>query len=320
VFPIRKRLFVNDTAQLNFTRVPSAEAHRRMLSQRGEPLFVAAWLNVLMIHFEVNAAALQRDVPFELDLRDGRAFVSLVAFTMRGMKPRFGGKLMALLFHPIATHHFLNIRTYVRHGGECGIHFIAEWLTNRLAVILGPRTFGLPYRYGRISYRVDLENPGFSGHLADPNSRTTLTFEARLMAPALEPSPHPYPLSSHLMGAEKEQLTGTNGRGGGGERLPISGLNTRNFLEETLSFQPCAAGSLDEWLMERYVAFNSANGTRRFFRVWHPPWPQAPAKAVLGEKSLLIQNWPWLKEARPVGANFSPGFKTVWMGRPNKVP
>jgi hypothetical protein len=42
-----------------------------MLSRLGEPLFVAGWYRVLMIHFEVDAQALQRDVPFQLDLSPG---------------------------------------------------------------------------------------------------------------------------------------------------------------------------------------------------------------------------------------------------------
>jgi hypothetical protein len=47
---------------------PSAEARVRLLSSRGEPLFLADWLRVLMMHFEVDPRALQRDVPFPLDL------------------------------------------------------------------------------------------------------------------------------------------------------------------------------------------------------------------------------------------------------------
>ena len=66
----------------------SVEARNRILVRRGEPLFYADWERVLMIHFEVDAAALQRDVPYELDLCDERAYVSLVAFTMRGMRTR----------------------------------------------------------------------------------------------------------------------------------------------------------------------------------------------------------------------------------------
>jgi hypothetical protein len=287
---------MNATVQSNLTCLPSAAARRRMLGQFGEPLFIAGWHDVLMIHFEVDAAALQRDVPFELDLRDGRAFVSLVAFTMREMRPRFGGKWTALLFRPIATHHFLNVRTYVRHGGECGIHFLAEWLTSRLAVMLGPRTFGLPYRYGRISYLRDLEKGDISGRVEDAKGRASLRFEGRITN------------SNDTQAREKFGQSGNSA-------LPQIARERR----PTEDFRPCAAGSLDEWLMERYIAFNSANRVRRFFRVWHPPWPQRPVNVELGETSLVATNWPWFDEARMVGANFSPGFDTVWMGRPNTV-
>src|SRR5580698_8447936 len=88
---------------VRLTSRPSEAARNRMLSRRGEPLFIAGWRRVLMMHFEVDAGALQRDVPFQLDLHNGRAFVSLVAFTMEGMRPRWGGNWTAKLFHPIAT-------------------------------------------------------------------------------------------------------------------------------------------------------------------------------------------------------------------------
>src|SRR5207247_3156485 len=122
-----------------------ASARERIFSVRGEPLFLADWDSALMIHYEVDGDALQRVVPFELDCCEGRTFVTLVAFTLRRMRPWFGGKLTELLMKPIATHDFLNVRTYVRHGAETGILFLAEWLSNRLSVLLGPRVFGLPY-------------------------------------------------------------------------------------------------------------------------------------------------------------------------------
>jgi uncharacterized protein YqjF (DUF2071 family) len=251
---------------VRFTHEPSAAARGRMLSRCGEPLFIAGWKNVLMLHFEVDAEALQRHVPYELDLWDGKAFVSLVAFAMRAMRPRVGGRATALLFRPIATHDFLNVRTYVRHGEERGIHFIAEWLTSRLAVMLGPRTFGLPYHYGRIAYQHDLINGLVAGRIVDAKTSAALAYNARLAEPKI--------------------------------------------------FQPCVEGSLEEWLMECYTAFNSAGGSRRFFRVWHPPWPQRAAEVTFEDQSLLTKHWPWFAQARFVGANFSPGFDTVWMGRP----
>ena len=130
----------------------SQKARARLLSLRGEPLFIADWLRTLMIHYEVEPAALQRIVPFPLDLKDGRAFTSVVAFTLSGMRPRIGGRVTARLLRPISTHHFLNVRTYVSVKGETGIYFLAEWLSSRLSVMFGPLAFGLPYRFGRINY------------------------------------------------------------------------------------------------------------------------------------------------------------------------
>lgn len=250
---------------------PSAAARARILFHRGEPLLIADWERVLMIHFEVDAEALQRDVPFELDLRDGRAFVSLVAFAMRGMRPRFGGKLVAWLFRPIATHDFLNVRTCVRHDGETGIHFLAEWLSNRLAVKLGPRTFGLPYHYGRINYEHDRQRSKLLGHVLDVKTGTAFMYRAEAV------------------------------------------------ISTSPGFVPCAPGSLDEWLMERYTAFNCALERRKFFRIWHPPWLQCPVEATICENSLLTRNWPWFAKAKLAGANFSAGLRDVWMGGPHNL-
>jgi uncharacterized protein len=130
----------------------SDDARRRMLAIRGEPMFYARWDRAVFIHYAADPATLQRDVPFALDLHNGRAYVSLVAFTLWRMRPRIGGRIGEWLLKPIATHEFLNVRTYVRHAGEPGIFFLAEWLNNRAAVLLGPRGFGLPYRFGHLAY------------------------------------------------------------------------------------------------------------------------------------------------------------------------
>lgn len=124
-----------------------------MLAVAGEPLFLATWARAVFIHYEADPPLLQRQIPFQLDLYEGRAFVSIVAFTLWRMRPRIGGRLSEWLFKPIASHGFLNVRTYVRQAGEPGIFFLAEWLSNPLSVWLGPRIFGLPYRLGKLDYQ-----------------------------------------------------------------------------------------------------------------------------------------------------------------------
>jgi uncharacterized protein YqjF (DUF2071 family) len=260
---------------------PSAAARGRLLSRRREPLFLADWDRVLMIHYEVPPDELQKVVPFELDCWDGRAFVTLVAFTLCRMRPRIGGKLAELLFRPISTHEFLNIRTYARHQHEPGIFFLAEWLSNRLSVALGPRIFGLPYRFGHLRYEHPHPDGQFAGRVIDD------------LGAALQYTAAPVSLTP-----------------------AIPSLVTRH----SSPLLPCESGSLEEWLMERYTAFTAVPGQpRRLFRVWHKPWPQLPMQIQVKDQTLLEKNWPFFRNAEVTGGNFSPGLKDVWMGWPHRL-
>jgi uncharacterized protein YqjF (DUF2071 family) len=165
------------------TGLLSAMARHRMLANRGEPLLTADWDRALMVHYEVDPAALRPFVPFPLDVRDGRAYVTLLAFTLRDMKPRRGGKLTEWLFRPIATHGFLNVRTYVRVGNETGIYFLTEYLPNALSLRLGPPLFGLPYRPGKLEYHHRWEDATLSGRVADTETDTAFSYTATLPLP-----------------------------------------------------------------------------------------------------------------------------------------
>ncbi len=167
----------------------SEAARRRLLSIRGEPLLLADWLRPVFIHYEVPSNVLQRDVPFELDLRDGKAYVSLVAFTMRRMRPFCGGALTAWLLKPIANNGFLNVPTYVRHRGEPGIYFLAEWMNNPISVHLGPATFGLPYRFGKTDYHHRHENRILTGTIRETCPGPTLNYQAQLTDSDFVPCP-----------------------------------------------------------------------------------------------------------------------------------
>jgi uncharacterized protein YqjF (DUF2071 family) len=259
----------NDVSAWNFATPGASEiARRRLLSIRGEPLFYATWDRAVFIHYEIDADELQNCVPYDLDCYHGRAFVSLVAFTMRGMRPRFGGSLSALFFKPISTHHFLNVRTYVTHKAEPGIFFMHEWLSSRMATWLGPSSFGLPYRFARIDYHRNQE------HEYEDQRRGKLEAAAG---------------SFHFCATFEANDLGI-----------------------------CAPGSLDEFLLERYTAFTQLRKCRRFFRIWHEPWQQVPAKIQIATDNLIHSTGRWWRDARCIGANYSPGVN-VWMGWPHKI-
>jgi len=176
------------------------ETPQRLASPRVfAPLLLADWMRAVFIHYEVDPAALQREIPFQLDLWKGRAFVSLVAFTMERLRPSVGGRVAELAFKPIASTRFLNVRTYARHRGEPGIYFIAEFLSNRLCVPLGPPTFGLPYRFGNLIYEHNRAGRVVAGTVNAAGGRCRLAYRAQ---PASEPAPQesgPETLDSFLL-------------------------------------------------------------------------------------------------------------------------
>ncbi|HWX22874.1 MAG TPA: DUF2071 domain-containing protein [Candidatus Binatia bacterium] len=205
-------------------RLTSEEAQRRLLALPGEPLFYADWTEVLFIHLEVPPEKLQPSVPFELDLHDSRAFVSLVLFTMRQFRPVRGGRLTEWVFRHFPDQHFLNVRTYVRSGEDVGIHFMTEWVSDRLSCRLGPPLYCLPYHLGKHE-REQGSMPGrFQACVTDCKTRLQFRCEA----------------------------------------MKCSDQN----------YGPCHAGGLDEFLLERYAAFNASGLRQRAFQIWHPPWQQ----------------------------------------------
>jgi uncharacterized protein YqjF (DUF2071 family) len=117
-------------------------------------MFLAEWREALFMHFRADPRKLQPLVPLPLDLRDGDAYVSLVAFTQHRLRPAIGGPVAEFIGLPLAHHEFLNLRTYVVNEGEPGIYFVSEWIPNRLAVLLGPRLYGLPYHLGEFAYHT----------------------------------------------------------------------------------------------------------------------------------------------------------------------
>jgi len=247
------------------TRHPIAS---RQTASRVRPLLLADWERALFMHFELPPQVLQRHVPFALDLFEGRAFVSLVAFTMSGMRPAWGGRWSRWLCAPLAHQRFLNLRTYVRCGSEVGIYFIAEWISHGLCVPFGPITYGLPYRWGKLAYRHEHEQGSLNGRV-------------------------------------------TARRGGGG-------LAYEATVEGT-EFEECSEGGLEEFLLERYVAYTQFRGRRRQFRIFHAPWQQAPARVHMKQDDLLGDFASWWPAAQLAAAQYSPGSFGVRMGRPEGV-
>lgn len=252
------------------------------------PAFLCDWVDATFVHFAVEPRWLQPSVPFELDLYQGKAYVSLVAFTMRHVRPAaLDSRLGEMLLRPIMPCRFLNVRTYVRAGGSDGIFFFGEWLSQWANIPLGPLLYGLPYRPGWLSFSRERK----PGRVASAGASRS---------------------AGAGDGAPVRTKVDVHGLGGG--RLAF-----RGECDSARRLAVSAPGSLDAFLLERYHAFTVRRGKRLVFQVEHAPWRQTAAEISLEETSLLAPMGEWSSKARLVGGHYTPGAFDVAMSAPQAI-
>ena len=102
---------------------------------------------MLFFHWQVDAAILKPLIPdgLELDLFEGRAYLSLVPFTMQNIRPR-----LLPAFAPVSDFHEINLRTYVKRNGKSGVYFINIEAQKGISAWLSRNLSGLPYEKSTI--------------------------------------------------------------------------------------------------------------------------------------------------------------------------
>jgi uncharacterized protein YqjF (DUF2071 family) len=106
------------------------------------------WRRLLFLHWAVAPEAVRPTVPKELalDLREGMAWVGVVALDIEGARPPFAPAGVGLDF--LET----NARTYVRlPGGPPAVWFFSLDAASRLAVAGARLAYGLPYEHARMA-------------------------------------------------------------------------------------------------------------------------------------------------------------------------
>ncbi|MEO0796867.1 MAG: DUF2071 domain-containing protein [Verrucomicrobiota bacterium] len=111
----------------------------------GPVIMYQRWESLLFLHWEIAAHRIQETLPtgLEVDTYDGKAFLGIVPFKMRQVRPRF------LCSMPLMSNFLeLNLRTYVRdRSGRPGVWFYSLDANQAIAVWIARKFFSLPYQH-----------------------------------------------------------------------------------------------------------------------------------------------------------------------------
>lgn len=130
---------MNATAALLAAREHPPRAH--VMLQR--------WEKLAFLHWRWDAETIQRTLPpgLTVDTFQGDAWLAIVPFYMRGIRPRFCPPVPG-----ISNFLELNVRTYVRDAkGRHGVWFYSLDCDQPLAVWTARSFFHLPYQHARMS-------------------------------------------------------------------------------------------------------------------------------------------------------------------------
>tara|TARA_A200000159_G_scaffold163983_1_gene191998 strand:+ start:488 stop:1528 length:1041 start_codon:yes stop_codon:yes gene_type:complete len=98
------------------------------------------------MHWRVDIEKLRAHVPegLEIDTFEGNAYIGLVPFMMKHVRPRWFVSTPGISNFPE-----FNIRTYVKKDGIAGVFFLTLEAKSLVTCNFAPRTYGLPYRYAK---------------------------------------------------------------------------------------------------------------------------------------------------------------------------
>ncbi len=132
--------------------------------------FYQEWNNAIFLHWQVELSELKKFVPkeLEIDLFEGKPWVSVVAFTMQKIRPK---NLPA--FPPISNFDEINIRTYVKTDNKTGVYFLSIEGGKSLSCKIAKGMSELPYRFSKIKRTKNQ----YKSHNSEFNDKMNIQFE-----------------------------------------------------------------------------------------------------------------------------------------------
>lgn len=125
----------------------SNSTHRPFELPVGKWKYYQEWNNALFFHWTIPFETLRKCVPkkFNIDTFDGKCYVSLVAFTMEKIRPKY---LPSISF--ISNFEEINVRTYIDNDNKKGVYFLNIEAGKLLSTFIAKALSGLPYEKSNI--------------------------------------------------------------------------------------------------------------------------------------------------------------------------
>jgi uncharacterized protein YqjF (DUF2071 family) len=127
-------------------------SHRPYEIPKGNWIYYQEWNRALFLHWVVPFELLRKLIPTNLniDTFEGNCYISLVAFTMEKIRPKF---LPAVKY--FSDFDEINVRTYIDNDGKKGVYFLNIEAGKIISAFIAKTISGLPYEKANINRTED---------------------------------------------------------------------------------------------------------------------------------------------------------------------
>ncbi|EMJ46808.1 YqjF family protein [Leptospira santarosai] len=126
----------------SFSNILKQTSHRPWPLPEKNPFMIQYWEELAFLHWEIPQKFVEEILPkgLEVDTYQGKTYVGLVPFRMKGVRPVCLPPLPWISYFPE-----LNVRVYVKAEGKPGVYFFSLDAGNRFVVEVARKFFHLPY-------------------------------------------------------------------------------------------------------------------------------------------------------------------------------